>query len=642
MKKLIFVWLVLGVCRAVFAAQQIPAVYANNQLTHRFASSSDTTLPTQIVSQKDIQQSGAVNLSQVLSFAGLQVHTLGGLGSNVTVNFRGFGGNAGQNTLILLNGHPLMNPDLGTYNFNTIPLSLVKKIKIYSGSAGVLYGDQAVGGVINIITRPIAKKSQYLQAGTGSFHTWTQQAGISRHFSRQYTARADIYHVSTNNYRKHNDYRSTYVDLAGDKRFAHGRLDAEYQVNPVDLQYPGALTLAQVKTNRRQAEAANDHDRRTNQTLTLDYKQNMNASWQAKVETLLSQMNRDGRLTNDYNAHRYDINIAPSLQGLLKLGHVELMPTLGVQFNQGQYHFDSDVYNSKARQMTVSEFMHVNVPIWKRGSMFAGLRYAQAKTSLNPMFARNTQTYNDAFVTDLGLSWQINQVWRVYLRRAGSYRFPKTDEDINTDTGRPLKTQTGVSYETGVVWQAAKWSGLFDLYQLDLDNEITSIPIPNSATTFAQNQNLAPTARTGFSINTSYHVIKPVTLQGIYRYVNARFHSGPDKGNRIPFVADNTLTFNVIFQFLSRWSVALGNDYIGKRTFADDPEERTRLLGGYTLTNLNLRYHWRWLTADFKINNVTNKQYYDYALDVYQGSQAMSYYYPAAGRSFFLNVSVRL
>ncbi len=644
MKKTLIA-LALGASNVAFATQQIPNVYTNNQVAHRYNSSSDTTLPTQTITQQQIKQSGAINLAQVLSFAGLQIHTLGGLGSSVTVNFRGFGDNAGQNTLILLNGQPLTNPDLGSYNFNTIPLNLVTKVEIQPGSAGVLYGDQAVGGVINIITRPIAKKSQYLQTSAGSYNTWDQQAGISRQLPKGYAVRANLYHVTTDNYRDRDAFRNTFLDLAGSKDWQQGQVNLEYQANQIHQQYPGALTYEKVHADRRQAQNQHDFNNETNQNINAHYRQTLNENWQATLNGFYTTMNGNGRLTNDYTMHRYEVNLSPALQGLMQLGKIELMPTLGVQINQGQYRFDSSTYQSKATQTTSSEFANLNIPLWTHWSLLAGARYAQANTELNSLINHLSQrmsTNNYAFITSLGLSWQINPLLRAYLRRAGSYRFPKTDEDINTNTGEPLKTQTGISYEAGLVWQQAHWSGLFDIYQLNLKNEITAIPIPNSKTTFAENQNLKPTTRTGFSLNTSYQLLKPLTVQGIYRYVNAKFSSGPDKGNRIPFVAENTLTVNLIYNFLAHWSATFESDYIGSRTYANDPEQRDSLLGGYTLFNVNLSYQWHWLTANLKINNLSNKHYFNYAFSMYNGLATTNYYYPAAGRSVLLSVAIKL
>lgn len=72
--------------------------------------------------------------------------------------------------LILLNSHPMTTPDMNFFDINQIPVNLIKKIEVYSGSKGVRYGNQAVGGVINIIILPIGKSQQNLSSELGSYH----------------------------------------------------------------------------------------------------------------------------------------------------------------------------------------------------------------------------------------------------------------------------------------------------------------------------------------------------------------------------------------------------------------------------------------------------------------------------------------
>ena len=73
--------------------------------------------------------------------------------SQTALSIRGFGDNAAANSLILVDGFPLANVSLLTPNFNSIALSDIERIDIIQGSQGSLWGNQAVGGVLNIVTR---------------------------------------------------------------------------------------------------------------------------------------------------------------------------------------------------------------------------------------------------------------------------------------------------------------------------------------------------------------------------------------------------------------------------------------------------------------------------------------------------------
>ena len=86
---------------------------------------------------------------------GVQLTSLfGGVnGARTTVDLRGFGAFAASNTLVLINGRRVNDIDLAGVDFSTIPRESIERIEITSGNSGaVLYGDNAVGGVINIVT----------------------------------------------------------------------------------------------------------------------------------------------------------------------------------------------------------------------------------------------------------------------------------------------------------------------------------------------------------------------------------------------------------------------------------------------------------------------------------------------------------
>ena len=107
-------------------------------------------------SSSDVRDSGVASIPEFLSrVAGLSVRTThsGSLGVQSTVDLRGFGASAKDNTLILLDGERLNPIDGGSVRWESIPLDLIDRIEVLHGSGAVQFGDRAVGGVVNIITR---------------------------------------------------------------------------------------------------------------------------------------------------------------------------------------------------------------------------------------------------------------------------------------------------------------------------------------------------------------------------------------------------------------------------------------------------------------------------------------------------------
>ena len=84
--------------------------------------------------------------------------------SKASVSIRGAGANG---TLILIDGKRLSGETEGPYELNRIPAAMIERIEIVKGSMSTLYGSDAIGGVINIITKKVDKNSSTLDVKYG-------------------------------------------------------------------------------------------------------------------------------------------------------------------------------------------------------------------------------------------------------------------------------------------------------------------------------------------------------------------------------------------------------------------------------------------------------------------------------------------
>ena len=111
--------------------------------------------PVTVITATEIARSTARDIPDVLrSHAGVSVTDITGNRRNYRVDLRGFGETASSNTLVLVDGRRVTLPDLSGTDWFQIPLDRVERIEVTKGSRGsVLYGDNATGGVINIITK---------------------------------------------------------------------------------------------------------------------------------------------------------------------------------------------------------------------------------------------------------------------------------------------------------------------------------------------------------------------------------------------------------------------------------------------------------------------------------------------------------
>jgi iron complex outermembrane receptor protein len=176
---------VLIACAAGFGGGQASAQESETSLQRVEVTGSalkriagETALPVQVLSRKDIEKSGATNVTDLLQRLPA-VQNATSEGSAVGGETFGFAGvsihNIGETrTLVLLNGRRVAKSGgqsvTGGFNavdLNTLPISAIERVEILTDGASALYGADAVAGVVNLITRKTSTDFS-LSAGTSS------------------------------------------------------------------------------------------------------------------------------------------------------------------------------------------------------------------------------------------------------------------------------------------------------------------------------------------------------------------------------------------------------------------------------------------------------------------------------------------
>ena len=126
----------------------------------------DTPATVTVVTEQKIREAGYKNVFDAIeSQVGVTSTGYGDAGQNFGFSsgrtiIRGFD----RGTLVLVDGIPM---NLKNYNVvNSVPIDMVKQIEIVKGAAGTLYGAEALGGVVNVITKRPEGKSQFKIRGT--------------------------------------------------------------------------------------------------------------------------------------------------------------------------------------------------------------------------------------------------------------------------------------------------------------------------------------------------------------------------------------------------------------------------------------------------------------------------------------------
>lgn len=178
-----------------------------------------------VVTQDEIQQSGALTLSDILrTQSSIEIQSNGGMGQVTAVHLRG---NSSQSAVVLLDGMRIGSATVGLTAFERIPVEQIERIEIVRGATSSLYGSDAIGGVIQIFTKKASNKpSLNLYAGYGSYHTKETSIGFANKI-QQTSISFNLSNIESNNFstfrRKDsiNDDRDPYRNLSFSANLSH-------------------------------------------------------------------------------------------------------------------------------------------------------------------------------------------------------------------------------------------------------------------------------------------------------------------------------------------------------------------------------------------------------------------------------------
>jgi outer membrane receptor protein involved in Fe transport len=115
--------------------------------------------PVQVITRAELVSSGITNMGDILQ----EIPSVAGAGTNTAINNGGSGairvslrGLGASRTLVLLNGRRMVASGTGansSVDLSTIPTAVVKRVEVLKDGASAIYGSDAIGGVVNIITR---------------------------------------------------------------------------------------------------------------------------------------------------------------------------------------------------------------------------------------------------------------------------------------------------------------------------------------------------------------------------------------------------------------------------------------------------------------------------------------------------------
>lgn len=609
-----------------------------------------------VVTGQDIFNSTATNVAELLrQEAGVHVNDITGNRRNYTVDLRGFGEAAGLNTLVLVDGRRTNQADLSGVDWTQIPLDRVQRIEIIRGSrASVLYGDNAAGGVINIITKKGKKSEVGGEVQVGSFDSYKVNAfaGGSRDaFSYAITGS----YFDTDGFRDNSE--NQVKDFGADLGYAiHDRLvlnlSGGYHEDTAGL--PGAIKESDFEGGSSRTDSVTPDDYADYEDYYVKVGPVVNFMTSSRIKMDLSYRERNaasfstfsgGYFTGDTEIKTLIVNPQViieepvfALNNSLNIG-MDYTKAKEDITNTSEYFGYLSTGEFDLEKENYGYFIHDDLKVTSQISVSFGYRYDAADYTFekkNDVVIPNSTDFDKSLFT-AGINYGLNPNSNIYISYAKSYRYPVLDEIFNFFTNSidlSLTPQTSSDYEAG--FRLALNSGIsigINLFYTETEDEIYYNPY------LYMNTNMdGETIRKGVELTFEQQV--GWGKYGVdYSYTEADIDGGDYANSEIPNVPAHQAGFNLLVDYWKPFSVAINGKYVGERVFISDWTNGFDNQKDYFVLNAKAKYEWKNATAFLNINNLFNAEYEEYG--VLGGYPIERAYYPSPETNFMVGLSLK-
>lgn len=381
----------------------------------------------EVLRQKEINTLPVINFSDVMTYMpGIYSASTDGMGLNPQVSLRGFyGGGEAEYLTVLIDGIPVNDLETGLVPWNQVPINQVSKVELLKGGSSTLYGDAAMGGVLNI--RTLRKDHNFTTAnfGYGSYNTYNIGAA---HGGSLGNGNYELYanNTATDGFRDHSNWNT--INFGGRVKLPVSRnstLSFSTFNQLLNSEDPGFLSEAQISQDRQQSQAYFREDGNDNQkylaNLTLNSKINPNAD-------LGINLSYQYKNTEQYRTFgQYPSILVASGEGVFPVGI-----------------YDTTIYGNTKRRDLTTEQINLAIRIVSRipeinATISGGIEadYGAYENEYRDIFRGFENDYANNF-----------QPWDSLDSKGGGYRF-KSAAYLNGEIqlAQPLKLLAGLRYD---------------------------------------------------------------------------------------------------------------------------------------------------------------------------------------------------
>ncbi len=606
-----------------------------------------------VISSTEIAQSPAGTVPELLrTIGGALVTDVAGNGRTYTVDLRGFGETAALNTLVLVDGRRINQVDLSGVDWSLIPKDRVERIEIVRGGRGsVLYGDNATGGVINIITK---KGTQTTMASVnlsmGSYATSQGDVSVSGAVNDLAVAVNGNYRNS-DGYRDNSDAQSKDVGLNLDYSVSDRlslSLDGGYHEDETNL--PGSLRKSDLTSGISRTSTRFPDDYADTKDWYLRGGSQYFVTENSYLSADLSTRKRKAESVNVFYGDQYvgeteieTLGFSPKLVLNEQLLGFETQLLLGFDYEKSEMDaLSRSPYSTSSHELKKTSqgyFAYGDFSLSDKLAVSAGLRNERAEydfKSIDTGIVKSNTTDEDLYT--LGINYRFKKSSSVYASYSRSFRSPVLDElfDKTSNTvNAGLEAQTSDDFEVGLRLRSESGTSFaVNLFHVVTKNEIFYNP---ASGWFGANENLdGDSVRQGVELSASKKIYNTL-FSGSYTYTDAEIDGGQYDGKDLPSVPHHKLSLGTQTTLFENVLLGLNGTYVGERRFISDFDNSHGYMDDYFYLTGKLSYLLKKGSLYIAVKNILDEEYSEYGV-AYSGGET---FYPSPEINIVLGAEFR-